>query len=90
MAWEYAVDHSEKKDRTPLQAIRAKCIDCSGGSSHEVKMCPIDWCPLYGFRDGHNPKRKGVSGSNNARHRSITENLTTELTEGQKGGVIDG
>ena len=26
-------------DLTPMKAIRYKCIDCSGGSTHEVKQC---------------------------------------------------
>ena len=71
----------EEKRLTPLKAIRAKCLDCSCGQWYEVKMCPIDCCPLYEYRDGHNPKRKGISGAQNTRHRSITENLSAELTE---------
>jgi hypothetical protein len=44
--------------RTPLQAIRAKCLDCSGGQVKEVRLCPIKSCPLYVFRMGRNPRRK--------------------------------
>ena len=40
---------------TPMQAIRAKCLDCCLGSSNEVKLCPMDDCPLYAFRLGKNP-----------------------------------
>lgn len=47
-------------EATPMKAIRAKCLDCSGDSANEVKLCPITWCPLYPFRDGHNPNRKGL------------------------------
>ena len=43
--------------RSPGKAIRAKCIDCSGGSSEEVKACPVTDCPLYAFRRGKNPFR---------------------------------
>lgn len=46
---------------SPMKAIRAKCLDCSGGSSNEVKMCPIKDCPLYPFRFG---KRVGIRGKN--------------------------
>ena len=49
-----------QKSLTPLRAIRAKCLDCSGWSTYEVKSCPMVNCPLYGYRDGHNPKRKGI------------------------------
>lgn len=42
---------------TPLKAIRAKCLDCSG-SATEVRLCPVTGCPLYKFRFGKNPRRK--------------------------------
>lgn len=45
---------------SPLKAIRAKCLDCSDQSAHEVRNCPITDCPLYMYRDGHNPNRKGI------------------------------
>lgn len=50
-----------KKDQafsTPLKAVRAKCLDCSGNSVTEVKLCPIKNCPLYPYRHGKNPKIK--------------------------------
>jgi hypothetical protein len=43
---------------SPLKAIRAKCLECSNGSSNEVKMCNIVDCELYDFRFGKNPFRK--------------------------------
>lgn len=49
---------------TPLKAIRAKCIDCSCGSVAEVRECQLRSCPLYDFRNGHNPKRKGIGNQN--------------------------
>lgn len=45
----------EEKRISPLKAIRLKCLDCSCGSSNEVKQCPAEKCPLYPFREGHNP-----------------------------------
>jgi hypothetical protein len=45
--------------KTPLKAIRAKCLDCSGGSSHEVITCPLTECTLYPYRRGKHPTRKG-------------------------------
>jgi len=35
-----------------LKAIRAHCIDCSGGSWKEIEKCPIRKCPLYPYRFG--------------------------------------
>ena len=46
--------------RTPIKAIRAKCIDCCCGSRFEVKMCPITDCPLYEYRMGHRPRSTDV------------------------------
>lgn len=43
--------------KTPLRAIRAKCLDCSCGSANEVKLCPCTNCPLYPYRAGRNPYR---------------------------------
>lgn len=42
----------------PVKAIRAFCLECSNGSSTEVKECPRTICPLYSFRFGKNPHRK--------------------------------
>ena len=50
---------------TPLKAIRAKCLDCSCGNPNEVTLCPITECPLYEYRSGKNPKRKGIGGGGN-------------------------
>jgi len=35
------------------KAIRLKCIDCSGGSLSEVRLCPVVDCPLYEYRMGN-------------------------------------
>ena len=40
---------------TPIKAIRAYCIECSGGMTKEVKLCPVENCPLYPFRMGKRP-----------------------------------
>ncbi len=47
---------------TPLQAIRAKCLDCVCFQPKEVQLCPSDDCPLYEYRSGKNPKRKTKGG----------------------------
>lgn len=41
---------------TPLKAIRAKCIDCSGGAVMEVRQCPITSCALFPYRMGKRPR----------------------------------
>lgn len=41
--------------KSPLKAIKAYCIECSGNQINEVKKCPCTSCPLYAFRFGKNP-----------------------------------
>jgi len=45
----------EKNIVSPLKAIRLFCVDCCGGSSHEVKLCSSERCSLHNFRFGKNP-----------------------------------
>ena len=40
---------------TPIKAIRAKCLDCSGYSDAEVRKCTAIKCALWPFRMGRNP-----------------------------------
>ena len=46
------------KYKTPLQAIKKFCLECSGDSPKERRICGIKKCPLYLFRLGHKPKRQ--------------------------------
>lgn len=46
---------SEPSFKSPVKAIRAKCIDCCCGQENEVKLCPMEDCPLWAFRFGKNP-----------------------------------
>ncbi len=39
----------------PLKAIRAKCVDCSGGSPKDVAECHLLDCPLWPYRLGKRP-----------------------------------
>lgn len=39
---------------SPIRAIRAKCIDCSGNSIAEARKCTAVLCPLWAFRMGSN------------------------------------
>lgn len=62
---------------TPLKAIRMKCLDCCG-NSYEVKMCTATNCPLYVYRDGHNPNRKGI-GNRNPNAEEIIDKIVSEF-----------
>lgn len=53
-----------KKMNKVLKAVRQRCLDCSAFNPYEVKMCPIENCPLYPYRFGtlshkeKNPRKK--------------------------------
>ena len=40
---------------SPIKAIRAKCLDCSGNNAAEVRKCVAASCALWPFRMGRNP-----------------------------------
>lgn len=44
--------------RTPMKSIRAKCLECTNNQPKEIRLCPINGCPLYEYRMGHRPKDK--------------------------------
>ncbi len=52
--------NGHRRQLTPLKAIRAKCLDCAGGSCTEVRLCPNEDCPLHFFRAGKNSNRAGI------------------------------
>lgn len=55
---------------TPLKAIRAKCLDCMYDNQNEVRLCPSEGCPLWEYRFGKNPKRKGIGGGFKSRENT--------------------
>jgi len=50
------------KRLTRSQAIKAKCLDCSGDSAKERRECQITNCALWPWRIG---KEQLIPGSNN-------------------------
>lgn len=47
--------------RTPLKAIKQKCIECCAGQKSEVRLCETRGCALYAFRLGKNPYKKPLT-----------------------------
>ena len=63
---------------TPLKAIRANCMDCMAGNAAEVARCPCENCPLFPYRFGHNPSRKGIGNKHLGYVETAVENLEDE------------
>ncbi len=40
---------------SPIKAIRAACIDCSGSNAAEARKCVLVNCPLWPLRMGVSP-----------------------------------
>ena len=49
------------KPMSPGQALRARCVDCCGGSEPEVGWCTAVLCPSWPFRMGTSPWKKSFS-----------------------------
>lgn len=49
-----------------MTAIKEKCLDCSGGYKDEVKLCPIEDCPLYIYRLGKDPDGRKMTDEQRA------------------------
>jgi len=59
---------------TPIKSIRAYCIGtCCAGNRRQVTICGAKDCPLFGYRLGKHPARRGATGG--------VKNLTTASQE---------
>lgn len=57
---------------TSLSAIRTFCLECVGWGYYEVEKCTSPLCPLFPFRFGKNPSRKGIGGNPEFIKKNIT------------------
>jgi hypothetical protein len=48
--------------RSPMEALRARCLGCCAGSTDEVRKCMALACPSWPFRMGINPWRTVSEG----------------------------
>jgi hypothetical protein len=46
------------REKNPLKALRARCLDCCCGQASEVRKCTAVTCPSWPFRMGANPFRE--------------------------------
>lgn len=56
---------------TPMRTIRQKCLECSAGSTKEVRECPVSKYALYTFRFGRRP---------NALKKDTADDISEEKT----------
>ena len=56
---------------SPLRALRLRCVDCSGDSVAEVRLCTAVTCPAWPFQMGANPWRAPASEARRENGRRI-------------------
>ncbi len=59
---------------SPIKALRARCVDCCGGSPREVRLCPAVGCPAWPFRMGKSPWRPAPSEARLEHLRTLAVN----------------
>src|SRR5262249_17397748 len=71
----------------PLQAIRARCLDCCGNQANEVALCTAVECPSWPFRMATDPWRKPASP---ARREAARRTMARINARRRKGGGVEG
>jgi hypothetical protein len=67
---------------SPLQALRARCLDCCAQQAKEVALCPAVGCPSWAFRMGTDPWRKPASEARREAARRTMAKLNARRREG--------
>ena len=67
---------------TPVRSIRAKCLDCSGWQTKEVRLCPLEKCALWPYRMGVRPKHpKAIKANEDARREKLRATSSVSAPE---------
>src|ERR1700738_1208112 len=66
----------------PLQALRARCLDCCAQQPKDVALCPAVGCPSWPFRMGTHPWRKPASEARREAARRTMEALNARRNRG--------
>ena len=53
-----------KNMKTPIKAMRAKCLDCTCGSHIDIRKCTVIDCDLYPYRFGKRPTQAIINTIN--------------------------
>jgi hypothetical protein len=65
----------------PMKAIRAKCVECSGGNRAEVRQCEIEDCPLWPYRLGRRPKKQAKEVNDVTQGRIFSRQTPSRLAD---------
>jgi hypothetical protein len=80
--------------KSPIKIIREHCVECSGGSAAEVKLCPVTKCKLWPYRFGRNPNRAKKTLTEEQRDiirkRLGTARTSQNSVSSEQGGDISG
>jgi hypothetical protein len=69
------------REKNPLKAIRARCLDCCCDSPTEVRKCSAVDCPSWPFRMGMNPFRAKRQFSDQQK-REMAQRLSRKAIHG--------
>jgi hypothetical protein len=58
------------KHLSPVKAIKIFCYECVGSAKERILCVSID-CPLYPYRLGDNPNRKGIGGRRSSKKQKL-------------------
>jgi len=70
------IERAMRKEGSPRQAIKAKCLDCSGFNRVEVANCTVILCPLHPWRPYQD--EKGISSTPEARGDELGDETDEE------------
>jgi len=88
--WMTTIARYAQKVKNPRTAIRAKCVECSGGSLKEVNECPVDTCALHPFRMGVNPFNKKTQARLASESGEVPEDDEDDEDETEDETATDG
>jgi hypothetical protein len=71
--------HLAGKDLTPLQAIKAKCADCTANYTDGRVSCELKECPLFPYHPYNPSRRRSRTGKPRVRELGrISEGASVE------------
>jgi hypothetical protein len=56
-----------------------RCLDCKGESKIDVNKCDDASCPLFPYRNGKNPARRGLGNKDIKRYLSLKKSSLSNV-----------